>query len=100
MSEPQFDIEILGQGIYVITGATMSGAWLLENVPDARVNGSEATADCEGGSMAQSIADGAIGDGLTVSALQLDALKKAGCSRIFRENTHGKDSCWIVTLVS
>jgi len=68
MSEPQFDIEIIGKGIYVITGATMlGGTWLLENVPDARVNGSEATADCEGGNMAQSIADGAIGDGLAVS---------------------------------
>jgi hypothetical protein len=67
MSKPQFDIEILGQGIYVITGATIAGgAWLLENVPDARVNGSETTADCEGGNMAQSIADGAIADGLAV----------------------------------
>lgn len=61
MTEPQFDIEILGHGIYVITGATIAGgAWLLENVSDARVNGSEATADCEGGKMAQSIADIAI----------------------------------------
>ena len=67
MIEQKFDIEILGNGVYVITGATIAGgAWLLENVPDARVNGSQATADCEGGNRAQSIADGAFGDGLAV----------------------------------
>jgi hypothetical protein len=36
------------------------------------VNGSEASADCEGGNMAQSIADEAIGDGLTGFAVALE----------------------------
>jgi hypothetical protein len=83
MTEPEFDIEILGKGIYVITGATIAGgAWLLENVPDARVNGSEATADCEGGNMAQSIADGAIADGLAVS---VNGLKYLGGNAVETE---------------
>jgi hypothetical protein len=83
MTEPQFDIEILGHGIYVITGATIAGgAWLLENVPDARVNGSEATADCEGSSMAQGIADGAINDGLAVS---VNGLKYLGGNAVEKE---------------
>jgi hypothetical protein len=83
MTEPEFDIEILGKGIYVITGATIAGgAWLLENVPDARVNGSVATADCEGDNMAQSIADGAIGDGLAVS---VNGLKYLGGNAVEKE---------------
>jgi len=83
MSEPPFDIEILGRGVYLITGATFAGgAWLLDNVPDARVNGSQATADCEGGNMAQSIADGAIEDGLAVS---VNGLKYLGGNTAERE---------------
>jgi hypothetical protein len=46
------------------------------------VNGSEATADCEGGNMTQSIADGAIGDGLAVS---VNGLKYLGGNTAERE---------------
>jgi hypothetical protein len=83
MTEPKFDIEILGKGVYVITGTTIAGgAWLLENVPDARVNGSEATADCEGGNMAQSIADGAISKGFAVA---VNGLKYLGGNTVEKE---------------
>jgi hypothetical protein len=83
MDEPKFDIEILGNGVYLITGATMDGgAWLLENVPDARVNGNEATADCDGANMAQNIADGAVGDGLAVS---VNGLKYLGGNAVEKE---------------
>ena len=83
MTDPKFDIEILGRGVYVVTGATIAGgAWLLENVPDARVNGSEATADCEGSNMAQSIADGAIGNGLAVG---VNGLKYLGSNSVEKE---------------
>ena len=67
MTEPKFDIEILGKGVYV---------------PDARVNGSEATADCEGGNMAQSIADGAISKGFAVA---VNGLKYLGGNTVEKE---------------
>ena len=83
MTELKFDIDILGQGVYVVTGTTIAGgAWLLDNVPDARVNGSEATADCEGSNMAQSIADGAISDGLVVA---VNGLKYLGGNTVEKE---------------